>query len=284
MRLNDWKAFNDSLIENRIAFRVEKTTFGVKFFTPLGDYSFFEKSSPVPMSELWFIQKVKKYAEKLSLVFNVDRSRINYLRTDNLSEGYKCENVYEVDISSAYWNFAHREGIISDEIFSIQDRVSKVTRLAALGSLAKLTYNLKYNGEGWKYGATTEAPKADYFFRVAELTGEVTGEMEMISGDDFIFSWVDAAFVFPESLSIVCELLKSKGLGFSIYKIDSIEVVKGVAKVCSKEWQEKKKEKTPERLFCLKKPAFDFLEKHHKKQRKKTNKKTTFAKTKTETT
>ena len=148
MRIKNWKEFSDSLIQQKIPFEVKKTSMTIKFFTRYGDFEFTTvDENSLPQSELFFIKKVKDYCETLNLNFEIDRTQIKYIHLPRFVAGKTFENFYEIDLSSAYWNFAFKEGILSESIYKqgkdgyINSRgefrtISKRTRLASLGALA----------------------------------------------------------------------------------------------------------------------------------------------------
>lgn len=282
MRIENWKEFNDSLIKTGTPYTVEKTSLSIKFITPYGKFDFYTTNeNTIPAGELFFIKRVKDYAETLDLKFTVDRGKIKYIDLPRYAPDWSEENVIEIDLSAAYWHFAHEIGIISDEIFDTgkngyinkkgeQKYISKKTRLASLGALSKLTYNLTFDGEKWNLPTLTESPKADYFFKVAEQTGEIMSELKHICGADFLFFWVDAIFFFPNSQTAVENFLNLNGLNFKKYKIEKLISRAEYLQVYSEQHKEEKKAELPTRRFYYKHDNnFDVLDKHTKKQRKR---------------
>ena len=279
MRVNDWRELNDSLIKNKIPFSVEKTTMTIKFFTPYGQFEFFTvNDNSLPPHELFFIKKVKDHAETLNLTFDIDRERIKYIQLPRLKPETEIENLIEIDLSSAYWNFAHHEKIISDEIFEAGSTgyttrkgehriISKRTRLASIGALAKLTHSLSFDGENWHIGELTEGERANYFFKVAERTGEVMEDLRMITETDFILYWVDAIFFKPRALAEVEKYLHSRELKFKKYKIEKIVSHEKFLRVFSEQHRKEKDTAKNYRDFFYKKETFDLLNKHTKHHR-----------------
>lgn len=285
MQLSEWREFNDSLIQTKTPFRVEKTSMSIKFFTPYGEFEFYTVTEDsLPQRELFFIKKVKDYADTLSLEFNVDRENLKYIHLPRMREGYTERGLVEIDLSSAYWNFAREEKIISEELYEVgvsgyktrkgeHRTISKRTRLASLGALAKLTHFLEFDGHAWNIGEVVEGEKANYFFRVAERTGEVMEELRYLTGADFLCYWVDAIFIRPESDRNVEEYLTEKGLKFKRYEIEKVVSLENSLRIFSEQHRREKDTVKSYRDFYYKRPEqFDLLHKHTKKQKRQNEK------------
>lgn len=258
--MKDWQTFSDSLIQSGTPFTAHKTSMSIKFFTPISEHPFkfyAEVENPIPRKELYFLGRVKSYCESLDIKFSIDRQQIRYNYMPRIKPGTVINDCIEIDLSSAYWNFAHREGIISNELFEMGKSLSKKTRLASLGNLAKLIQVIEFDGRDFNLKPPIESAKHDYFFRVAEITGEVMNNLRHICGQGFIFFWVDAIFVFPEWLPIVENYLNDNLIEFKSYKIDKVLIESDYFEVISDEWKLKKEEKTNSRKFYLRKEYFD---------------------------
>ena len=281
MRIKNWKEFSDSLIQQKIPFEVKKTSMTIKFFTRYGDFEFTTvDENSLPQSELFFIKKVKDYCENLNLNFEVDRSQIKYIHLPRFVAGRRFENFYEIDLSSAYWNFAYKEGILSESIYKqgkdgyINSRgefrtISKRTRLASLGALAKLTQHLIFDGEKWHVGKLDESPKANYFFRVAEMTGEVMQQLQILLREGFILFWVDAVFLDKDYLQIVENYLTEKNLPYKKYFCERAESCDTYLRVYSEQHKKEKETEKNYRDFFFKNQTekFDLFQKQTKKQK-----------------
>ena len=246
----------------------------MKFKTERGNFEFIERGKgAIPMNELYFIGMVKKYTDQLNLKFEVEREKIKYFSIPKHRENVFF-NCFEVDLSSAYWNFAYMEGLLSDDLYERGKKISKPTRLASLGAIAKITTHLIFDGKKWLTPKITEAPNANYFFHVANRIGELMQILETLAFQDFIFFWCDAIFINPESLSTVLDYLEMNNIGYSCFLVDSIEykIREGYISVISEQWRQKKNEDDPERVFYFKKEDKDLFDKVHLKQKRKTKK------------
>lgn len=269
MRLVEWKKFHDSLIQFNIPFKCLKTSMTIKINSVYGDDEFIDRNkNSLPLGEMWFIKKVKDYCLGLNLVFNTDREKIKYIHMPRFKRAQVFTNLMEVDLNSAYWNFAFREKIISEEIYKIGTEgyinpkgerkfISKKTRLAALGALAKNTFCWSFTGTEWKSDGVIQAEKADYFFRCCELTGEIMNDLRFICENDFLLFWVDAIFFKENSLKDVTQYLEIKDLEFKQYKIDAVVFEFDRLIVYSQERYYIEKDEP--RTFFLKKDNFDIL-------------------------
>ena len=253
--IKNWSEYIDSLVKSKIPFEVQKSTNDIKIITPFGTEKNRIATSGLPLSQLWFIKAVKQYCERLNLTFNIDRARIKYLDVGRISE-QKINNVYEIDLSSAYWNFAYREGIINTVLYNKGQQVDKLVRLAALGSLAKQVTTMYFDGVRWTVKGITEGGKADYFFRVAELTGEIMHRLKLEAGPDYLFFWVDAIFFQGDALNKIESVLAELNLPYKKYLIDTVEKRDGVIFVKSKQWQKEKNKKNAVRKFKMRKDNY----------------------------
>ena len=178
IKIKDWQKLNDSLIKNNIPFVAHKNTFGIDFFTPFNKYKWTdEKNSLLPPFEIWYIGQVKKHVESLNLKFDVDRSKIKYIQAAK-NMPYKIEDVYELDLNSAYFNCAFNNGIINELLYEKSKIVSKKTRLASLGALAKNTFVIQYTGTRFLPVKIKESKTASCFFKCCMETGELMNSLK----------------------------------------------------------------------------------------------------------
>ena len=262
MYIKNWRQYSDSLIKAKEIFTVEKTTLGIKFITRWGKNEFWDnEKNEIPKSELGLIKAVKTHCEALPLELNVNRKKIRYIDISPIVPNMVHTDIYEIDLTGAYWNIAFREGIINKELFERGKLVSKKARLIALGALAKNVTTLYFDGERWTIGGITENKKADYFFRVAEMTGEIMQELKYCAGSNYLFYWVDAIFFRAPALNEIKRFLFSRNLEYKIYPIDTLQSDNQIIYVSSEYWRTEKKKVNPVRKFSIKKENFDLGEK-----------------------
>ncbi len=188
----------DLLKKEGVPFKMEATTLTIKIYSERGNYVYMP-GDRIPKRELYFINKVKRHVEKtLRKDFYFDRQDISYYHFGNCKPGEVFKNCFEIDINSAYWYLAFKNGFISKEIFEEgcnKNKISKKTRLASLGVLAKKTREFNYNGKIWKPGKVTKSFTEGVFFFVAAEVGNILRRLSLLVGNQFIFFWVDAIFV-----------------------------------------------------------------------------------------
>lgn len=208
----------DSLRENKIPFELQQTTYTMKLKF-LGKEREFIQGGNLNGYELNFIKTVKNHIkEKFPNVPNIYKPefyRYNFLPT--------CEhNFYEIDLSGAYWKTAFLLGYISEEIFNLpktinekagKEVIRKHARLVSLGTLAKKTFTIIFDGKENKYIEPEPLPTEGIFFHIAEETSLIMATCADIIGNDFLFFWVDAMFCKPQSENQVKEI-------FTFFKYD----------------------------------------------------------------
>lgn len=216
----------------------------------------FSKNS-VPPSELSFIKRVKEEGkrfwdrEKYNYDSEITSKDIDYYQasesfTENrqvverLADSINAEtegrgqvfDVIEIDVNSAYFKQALNMGVISEETFDLSKEVSKYTRLAALGSLGKVTHEWRYSserGEKVSMPDSVEETRPLYLSICNAFSKNVMQPVFKKNTGKVYFFWVDAFFVCPSIKDFVIEELDSSGFGYSIEEFDSMYFEAGKA-------------------------------------------------------
>jgi hypothetical protein len=200
IHVNDLKIV-DMLKREKRKFTMISTTLTIKIISDLGNYVYMP-GDRILKKELYFLNKVKKHVnDNLENDFYYDRKDIDYYCFGNCKPGDIYNKCYEIDINSAYWYTAYKYGFISKEIFdegNNKERISKKTRLAALGVLAKKTRQFDYDGNKFISHEPIKSRTEGVFFYCAAEVGNILKRLSIKVGDDFIFFWVDAIFVKSE--------------------------------------------------------------------------------------
>jgi len=126
------------------------------------------------------------------------------------------EELIQIDIRAAYPTAAKALGIVSPKTYGVltSERISKPTRLAALGSLATRKRISDYKGEtllGTREERKNDGQTAPLFFETAAKVG---GDMRAIlekTQSGAAFFWVDAFFCRPGHEGQVSYLLQESG-------------------------------------------------------------------------
>jgi hypothetical protein len=218
------KRMINSLKINNESFNLFKTTFTTKLIW--NDTEFKEtKNGFIPKNELFFINMVKQHVLKNSAGVYCNRSKIKYVKEGKIKKSVNyTKDLYEIDLNSAYWNFAFKSKFIDEKLYLRGRKVSKMTRLVSLGNLAKRTQVLNFNGKEYKLLETLKSPETEgVFFSVSLQTDEVMRMLETIADTCFLFYWVDAIFFQGKKKKTEIEnYLKSQNIEFKVKKINKI--------------------------------------------------------------
>ena len=218
------------------SFELQKTNYTRKIKTEDKDLIFNDKGDE-DKKALKLINKVRKDAkekqnenEKRGVPDNeyerIDFYKLLEIPNDNVS-------IMKVDINSAYWNLALKEGIISketDELFKQlysknSRKEAKKARLKALGSLATTKEIRTYfNGEQYKDATEfkTEDTK-DLYLHICGAVDELMKEAGMKVSGVFYYYW-DCLFMNKEFTNQAIEFFENKGFDCKTEE-DKIEFV-----------------------------------------------------------
>lgn len=191
-----------------------------------------------PMSELIYIQMFKNHiidSGKYKKVKKINKKEIRYYAyNDKIKAGSSFGECYEIDLKSAYWEIANDMGLIEEKLYrkttDINPKTGKVymskpTRLAAVGSLAKSETVIFFNGRKEKELKTITSPLTKHIWdHICLKVGKSMARVAKMSKNDFIFFWVDAIFVNSEkSKNLVERILKRENFHFKTKKIRNIK-------------------------------------------------------------
>lgn len=201
----------------------------------------------IKKNELGFINKVLKYCQKNEQKINVERSQISYIKQGKLKlNRVYTSKIYEIDLNSAYWNFAYKSNYINKDIYQQGLKVSKMARLISLGNLAKTTTVLSFDGTNYKHCGVIKSEKTEnIFFSVSKQTDDIMQMLRVIAGNNFMFFWVDAIFFQSDiTKNDIIEYLNDLNIPYKIKVINKVKLEPYLIKV----WDDKKL-----RLFNFKK-------------------------------
>lgn len=110
------------------------------------------------------------------------------------NETVEAKNVWEVDLTKAYYYSAFQLGYISEEFFKRTLKIPKPIRLRLLGSIASIKNIETFDGDEIIYDRIS-----DPFFRA--IWHNITCRVDMVMsdiadalGDNFLFYWVDGIY------------------------------------------------------------------------------------------
>lgn len=220
--MQNLKEFNfiiEDLEKANFPFNAEFTTLSKRIIYNERVFKWNEKF--VPMNELFFISMFKNNLITENIPKKLNKKDIIYTYTDNLSDHKKnISNVYEIDLNSAYYNFALKNNFIDEKTFNRGLSVSKITRLAAIGSTAKNKYIYEFDGNDYNFIRHENSPLTENaYFKCALDTSLIMQELTSYLFADVLFFWVDALFVKGEAAkNEVIKYLTENNLPFKIKK------------------------------------------------------------------
>ena len=124
---------------------------------------------------------------------------------------------YNVDLSSAYWQIAHKLGYISTKFFEEYQNVGsyKQAKRYCISFLARTNkVNIRNNGQEYEIGCDTRVLQRVYDNIRNDLYGCVRGSINGVS--DWLEYNIDGVTVMNDNLDAVCRKFKDMGLAFKI--------------------------------------------------------------------
>lgn len=207
-----------------------------------------------PLSELIYIQMFKKHimeTKKYEKVKRVSKNKIRYYGyNDKIRAGSSFKECYEIDLKSAYWEIAYKMGLIEESLYRKAVDINpetgkvymgKITRLAAVGSLAKSEEIIYFNGKKETGSKVITSRRTRHIWNnICHRVGQSMIKVAKRAGNDFVFFWVDAIFVKSNKAKRTVEsLLKKDGFNFTS------KAIKGIKFDSRKIWVADGKEERP---------------------------------------
>lgn len=222
-------------LQNKIKFKMYSTTERTVIHAEGRWGSWMNKESSFKPSELQFIKAVKQYVikhgtyKKVRNNFRAENStkKIKYFYYNpKIKPGDYFENCIEIDLKNAYWDTSYnlpKDGtkLFSKELYEKGLTVSKKSRLAAIGSLAKTVSVLEFDGVE-QHKLPDEPSKITEFLwhTICHKTGKLMAKASKTAKDDFMFFWVDAIFIKGKAAKEIIKLFKKAGYESSIFKCE----------------------------------------------------------------
>ncbi len=194
--------------------------------------SWMNKESSFKANELSFIKGVKAGIIKSGTYKRVrnnfkkkgSEKKIKYFYYNKkLKPGDLINDLHEIDVKNAYWRTAFLPplGLFDEYVYEKGLTVSKKSRLAAIGSLAKTKGVIFFDGEQETEGEPMRSEKTEFLWNtISYKIGKLMAKASRIAGNDFLFFWVDAIFVRGESVKDITKLFKAAGYESSVHKCE----------------------------------------------------------------
>lgn len=173
--------------------------------------------------ELNLIKAVKSHVEK-NVPLPFPYIKPIYIDLKPMKEGQEYTDIFELDLSAAFWQSARELKIISEEIYQkgLHEKISKKARLLSLGNLAKTILESEFNGKEFSpVQIISNKLTEGCFFGCAQRTSEIMLICKMILGADYLFFWCDAIFFKPgiNNVQKLAEYLQEINYPFKVQKI-----------------------------------------------------------------
>lgn len=210
IRIKDPYDFMKGLKRDGLTFQIHKTLYTMDIICDYGEFKWVSPESEIPRNELFFVKMVSDAVKKMNIqeMEHINTRDIKYFDLSGVNGDFL--NCYEVDISGAYWAMAKQ--FIPDNVYQRGLTVSKKTRLAALGALAKTTTDMYFDGKTFVNTCTHTETTRDLFFYCALKVGEIMNMLRIMCGYS-LFYWVDAIFTKNEKdVQYIFAALQNLGL------------------------------------------------------------------------
>jgi hypothetical protein len=154
------------------------------------------------------------------------RSEVRYVDVDVRPSGTVLNDVLEIDLDEAYWKTANLFGVISDDIYKLgaKGTICKQARMTALGTLAKKTGVIKYDGEGFVKETESDPLLENLWFTICKRIGDLMFRASNIAGKEFVFYWVDGIYIIntTENKRKISKMFKDAGYAVKYKKVDKV--------------------------------------------------------------
>lgn len=200
-------------------------------------------------NQLGFIKKFRNYYEKNADDIYIEpkwlRWKTKYFRFYETKGTFK--NMVELDINSAYPNAGRILGIIPDDLFQKGLNYSKLTFLAAIGSLNRRRKVISVDEEGNRFIVKIEQRDdrlANFWKAIVAYTDyAVTKSVENNGGACFF--WCDAVFVEKDKAEGIARSLEQYGFTVKSKPVSEIKFKDGAAWVMRDDYDKPKEYKMP---------------------------------------
>lgn len=217
--------------KNKFVFTCTYSHTRVRIDSPHGSYT--SNNSLFPAGELNFIKQVKGHILKSGGHLKVKqdckqdhlvKEPVYYHYGKSLKDSEYIPDIYCIDIKSAYWQTAYGLGLITDAMYKKGNEVSKKTRLAAIGSLAKKTTTYSFDGKEQKLISKNYEETEFLWNIICNIVGDVLMDASSAAGEDFLFFWVDGIFIKEGAIDAVTNVFIKSGYEFSVKKLPGMLV------------------------------------------------------------
>jgi hypothetical protein len=160
---------------------------------------------------------------------DISREQLHYF-LHNFKEDLFVGDVINIDLKSAYATILYKDGLISKDCFEYVCGCTKQERLACVGMLASRKKHFDFDHTGCvREGGFEEvvSPTSNFFFHAVKRTFDIMTTLKALSGEDYLFTWVDGIYLWPNEQTVArcAEYLDSIGFNYTIDHLRDFEVV-----------------------------------------------------------
>lgn len=144
-------------------------------------------------------------------------------------EVVRASDVWEIDLTKAYYYAANRLGYLSDEFFEKTMKVPKRIRLRLLGSIATIRNVEEFDGKEVVHSQSSDELMRLVWHNIVCHVDEVMSEIAHALHDHFLFYWVDGIYFTTFGKVDMCSSIVegiAHAHGFEVHKkrLDKIEI------------------------------------------------------------
>jgi hypothetical protein len=229
MRIEKIDSFINPLIESKKSFSWSQTNTSSIIDIPSENVQY-NIIDTLTRKEVFYIHSKIKSNIKNSNIFidSVPKENINYYSiTNRLGINARFNNIFCIDIKSAYPSALLNEKLITIDTFNELQNFDKLERLKSIGMLASKKTILYYESGKLIDYELKESEFSNYFFYTQYVIGEIMQLIESELTNDFLFFWIDGIYFKNENnIKKVCEILERANYFYSIEKLEYITLIK----------------------------------------------------------
>jgi hypothetical protein len=233
-----FKKFND--------FKIVQTTYTTLFESDEHNLKYLLTDERLKKNVFIARNKIKAdYLKSNIIIDEIKSNQINFYSI--LPKSNITKSCYLIDVKNAYPTALLNNDIIGPETFNYLNKLSKLNKLRAIGSLAVKKTVKKFKKD--KLVAIENIPMNEIgvvYFYAAYLIGDLMFKCELISKDDFLFSWFDGIYIKSnlERAKEISNFLLSEGYENKIIKLNYFKNENISNNKISVTWCENKLDKT----------------------------------------
>lgn len=150
----------------------------------------------------------------------------------NIRDEFFIDEIWAIDISSAYATMLFNAGYISEKTFEFIQKLPKLERLASIGMLASNKKEFTFDEKGEIEEITDIVSETEnYFYFAVQETARVMSEARDIAFaddmNDYLFTWVDCIyFKSPERIKAITDYFDSINVKYKVSKYSQFLVTR----------------------------------------------------------